>query len=155
MQNYGGHDYAAGLTIDVKNIPEFKRRFIESANKKLKQKDISPKLYVDAKVSFKDLTFEFLESLNLLEPYGTENPQVILYTVVRQVLPPKTIGRKHLKLSLEESDRFLEGIGFNMESRKAPLMKKNLKLLIAFTPHVNIYLNKSSIQLQIKDFQIL
>jgi len=155
LQNYGGHDYAAGLTIDVKNIPEFKKRFIATANQKLKKKDISPKLYVDAKVAFKDLTFEFLESLSLLEPYGTENPQVILYTIARQVLPPKAIGRKHLKLSLEESDRFLEGIGFNMVHRKPPLMKKNLKILLAFTPQINIYLNKPSIQLQIKDFQIL
>ncbi len=155
LLNYGGHDYAAGLTIDIKNLPEFKRRFIEAANKKLKQQDISPKLKIDAKVSFKDLTFEFLESLTLLEPYGTENPQVILYTIARQVLPPKVIGKKHLKLSLEESDRFLEGIGFNMEGHKGQLMRKNLQLLIAFTPHVNVYLNKSSIQLQIRDFQII
>lgn len=155
LLNYGGHDYAAGLTINVKNLPEFKQRFINAANLKLKAQDISPKLHLDAKVSFQDLTFEFLESLSLLEPYGTENPQVILCTIARQVLPPKTIGRTHLKLSLEESDRFLEGIGFNMIHRKPALMKKNLKLLIAFTPHVNVYLHKSSIQLQIKDFQIL
>ena len=155
LLNYGGHDYAAGLTIDIKNLPEFKRRFIEAANKKLKQQDISPKLKIDAKVSFKDLTFEFLESLTLLEPYGTENPQVILYTIARQVLPPKVIGKKHLKLSLEESDRFLEGIGFNMEGHKGQLMRKNLQLLIAFTPHVNVYLNKSSMQPQIRDFQII
>lgn len=155
LQNYGGHDFAAGLTIENRNIPEFRKRFIAAANLKLKEKDIFPKLYLDAKVSFKDLTFEFLESLNLLEPYGTENPKVILYTIARQVLPPKVIGKKHLKLSLEDSDRFLEGIGFNMVNRKHLLMKKNLKLLIAFTPHVNIYLNKSSIQLQIIDFQII
>jgi single-stranded-DNA-specific exonuclease len=155
LESYGGHDFAAGFTIDVKNIPEFKRRFIAAANDKLKERDISPKLHLDAKVSFKDLTFEFLESLSLLEPYGTENPQVNLYTIAHQVLPPKIVGRKHLKLSLEDSDRFLEGIGFNMAERKAPLMKKNLRLLLAFTPHVNVYLNKSSIQLQIRDFQIL
>jgi len=155
LQNYGGHDFAAGLTIENKNIPEFRKQFIKAANQKLKEKDVSPKLYIDAKVTFKDLTFEFLESLNLLEPYGTENPQVILYTIVKQVLPPKIIGKNHIKLSLEDSDRFLEGIGFNMAHHKPLLMKKNLKLLLAFTPHVNIYLNKSSIQLQIKDFQIL
>lgn len=155
LQNYGGHDFAAGLTIENRNIPEFRKRFIAAANCKLKENDVSPKLYLDAKVSFKDLTFEFLESLNLLEPYGTENPKVILYTIAKQVLPPKIVGKKHIKLSLEDSDRFLEGIGFNMVNRKHSLMKKNLKLMIAFTPHVNIYLNKSSIQLQIIDFQIL
>ncbi len=154
LLNFGGHDYAAGLTINVKNIPEFKKRFIKAANDSLKDQDISPKLYLDAKVSFRDLTFEFLESLSLLEPYGTENPQVILYTIAKQVLPPKIVGRKHLKLSLEENDRFLEGIGFNMAHRHSSLMKKNLKLLIAFTPQINVYLNKSSIQLHIRDFQV-
>lgn len=155
LMNYGGHDYAAGLTLDVKNLAKFKSHFIKEANEKLKDQDISPKLYLDAKVSFKDLTFEFLESLNLLEPYGMENPQVILYTVAHQVLPPKIVGKKHLKISLEESDRFLEGIGFNMAHKKNYLNKKNLKLLIAFTPQINIYLNKSSIQLQIRDCKIL
>lgn len=154
LLNYGGHDYAAGLTIQEDQIDEFRANFIKSARDVLKDQDVSPKLYLDAKVSFKDLTFEFLESLSLLEPYGMENPQVILYTVAKQVLPPKVIGRKHLKLSLENNERFLEGIGFNMVHKKQNLMKKNLQLLIAFTPQVNIYLNKSSIQLQIRDFKI-
>ncbi len=154
LMNYGGHDYAAGLTIKEENIPEFRKKFIESASHSLKDQDVFPKLYLDASVSFKDLTFEFLESLSLLEPYGMENPQIILYTVAQQVLPPKIVGRKHLKLSLEDNDRFLEGIGFNMLHKKPALMRKNLKLLIAFTPQVNIYLNKASIQLQIRDFKI-
>lgn len=155
LLNYGGHDYAAGFSIEMKNIPEFRKNFISAASKVLKEKDVVPKLCLDAKVSFRDLTYEFLESLNLLEPYGMENPKVLLYTVVNQVLPPKVVGRKHLKLSFEEGDRFLEGIGFNMAHRKNSLTQKNLRLLIAFTPQINIYLNKSSIQLQIRDFQIL
>ena len=82
-------------------------------------------------------------------------PNFEFFTVAKQVLPPKIVGKKNLKLSLEEKDRFLEGIGFNMAHRKQQLMRKNLNLMIAFTPQVNIYLNKSSIQLQIIDFQIL
>ncbi len=155
LLSYGGHDYAAGFTIDPKNIPAFQERFIHAVNTKLKERDICPKLRLDAEVSFKDLTFEFLESLSLLEPYGMENPKVILYATAKQVLPPKIIGRKNLKLSLEGNDRFLEGIGFNMAHRKLSLMQKDLNLRIAFSPQVNVYLNKASIQLQIIDFQIL
>lgn len=155
LLSYGGHDYAAGFTIDPSNIETFRKQFLQAVNTQLKEQDICPKLRLDAKVSFKDLTFEFLESLSLLEPYGMENPKVILYAVAKQVLPPKIVGRKNLKLSLEENDRFLEGIGFNMAHRKLSLMRKNLDLMIAFTPQVNVYLNKSSIQLQIIDFKIL
>ena len=49
----------------------------------------------------------------------------------------------------------LEGIAFGMADRRLELMKKSLALHLAFTPHINTFLNKSSIQLQIKDFQIV
>ena len=153
--NFGGHDYACGLTIKEENIPILKEKFIEAAQSNLKEKDVLPKLYLDAKITFKELTFEFLESLMLLEPYGMENPHVTLYATAHQVHPPKIIGKNHLKFSLEDGDRYLEGIGFNMANRKPSLLKKNMKLLIAFTPNINVYLNKSSIQLQIKDFVVI
>lgn len=153
--NYGGHDFAAGFTIEEQNIPKFKKSFLQSIDEKLNNLDIAPKLYLDAEVSFKDLTFEFLEFLNLFEPYGVENPRVILYTVAKQMFYPKIIGKKNLKFFLEENGRCLEGIGFHMSHRQDALMKKDLQLLIAFTPQVNVYFNKASIQLQIIDFKIL
>ncbi len=155
LLNYGGHDYAAGLSIEEKNIEEFKKSFIETANEELKDQDITPKLFLDAKVDFDDITFEFLDSLSLLEPYGNENPAPVFYCEVKQVWPPKVIGKTHLKLYLEHNERFLEGIAFGLSHKKPLLTKKNLKLEIAFTPHVNNYLNKTSIQLQIKDFKII
>jgi len=153
--NFGGHDYAAGLTIQEENIQAFKKRFIDSANDTLQEKDVVPKIYLDAKVRFTDLTFDFLESLNLLEPFCNENPPPILYATVKQVWPPKVIGKTHLKLYLEQGGRFLEGIGFGLAHRKLMLTKKNLKLVIAFTPTINNYLNKTSIQLQVRDFKIV
>ena len=57
--NFGGHDYAAGLLIEEKNIVKFKNIFIEMANQALNQKDIQPKLQLDARVQFEDLTFDF------------------------------------------------------------------------------------------------
>ncbi|HEY5236335.1 MAG TPA: single-stranded-DNA-specific exonuclease RecJ, partial [Rhabdochlamydiaceae bacterium] len=67
----------------------------------------------------------------------------------------KIVGKTHLKFYLEQNDRTLEGIGFGMASRKDELSQKNIKLQLAFTPHVNTFLNKSSIQLQIRDFQVV
>ncbi|MCF7852279.1 MAG: single-stranded-DNA-specific exonuclease RecJ [Simkaniaceae bacterium] len=154
LSNFGGHDYAAGFMIREENINAFKKHFIESANEALKEQDVVPKLYLDAQANFSDLTFDFLESLGLLEPFGNENPAPILYCMTKQVWPPKIIGRTHLKLYLEQGGRFLEGIAFGFAHRKGMLTKKNLKLKIAFTPTINNYLNKSSIQLQIRDFKI-
>ncbi len=153
--NFGGHDYAAGLTIKDENIPFFKQRFIEAADQVLKEQDVVAKLHLDAKINFSDLTFDFMESLNLLEPFGNENPHPILYCDALQVWPPKVVGKYHLKLFLEQGDRMLEGIAFGLADRREQIRRKNILLRIAFTPHVNLFLNKASIQLQIKDFQLV
>lgn len=155
LVNYGGHDYAAGLTIENENIETFSKEFIKRANASLKSNDITPSINLDAKISFKDITFEFLESLELLEPYGTGNPPPLLYCEAKQVWPPKVIARNHLKLFLEENNRFLEGIAFGLGRKKSKLSNKNLKLHLAFTPITNNYLNKASIQLNIREFEII
>ncbi|MCK4934762.1 MAG: single-stranded-DNA-specific exonuclease RecJ [Simkaniaceae bacterium] len=153
--NFGGHDFAAGLTIKKENIPEFKKNFLKATSNVLGEEDITPKLHLDGATNFDELTFDFLESLNLLEPYGTENPPPILYCDVVQTWPPKVVGKSHLKLYLQQGERMLEGIGFGLASRRPMLSRKNLKLQIAFTPHINVFLNKSSIQLLIKDIKII
>jgi single-stranded-DNA-specific exonuclease len=155
LENFGGHDFAAGLTIKEENIEQFTANFVAAANQSLKDQDVMTKLFLDAKIHFGDLTFDFMESLNLLEPFGNENPPPILYCDAKQIWPPKIVGKTHLKLYLEENDRLLEGIGFGMAEKRNRLCKKNLTLHIAFTPHINNFLNKSSIQLQIRDFQII
>lgn len=153
--NYGGHDFAAGLTIHEENIERFKKRFIHAANSSLRDHDILSKLYIDAPANFSELTYDLLASLELFEPYGNENLQPILYCEARQAWPPKVIGGSHLKLYLEQGERMLEGIAFGMAERRTLLRRKNLTLRIAYTPQINRFHNKSSIQLLIRDFQIL
>ncbi len=155
LENFGGHDFAAGFTIREENIPRFEKRFLKVADVELKETDIISKLRLDAPIHFNDLTFDFMESFSLLEPFGNENPAPILYCDAKQIWPPKVVGKTHLKLYLEEQERMLEGIGFGMAERKSLLSQKNLTLHIAFTPQVNSFFNKSSIQLQIRDFQII
>lgn len=154
LMNFGGHDFAAGLTIKEQNIEEFKRRFIAAAEAKLNDGDVVPKLYVDSEVSFHDLTFDFMESIKLLEPYGNENAQPVLYCDAKQAWPPKVIGKTHLKLYLEQGDRMLEGIAFGKAAQSPLLRKKDLTLRVAFTPQINNFQGQS-IQLMIRDFKII
>ena len=152
--NFGGHDFAAGLTIKHENIPEFTERFIQSANAQLADSDVISKLKLDTELNFDALTFNFMESLNLLEPHGNENPQPIMYCKAKQIWPPKLVGKLHLKFYLEQEGRVLEGIGFGMGDRRDEFRKKGLKLEIAYTPQINTFQNKSSIQLLIRDCRI-
>lgn len=154
LLNFGGHDFAAGMTIKEQNIEEFKRRFIQAAHDKLSDSDVLPKLYLDAEINFEDLTFDFLESMRLLEPYGNENPQPVLYCDAKQAWPPKVIAKTHLKLYLEQGERMLEGIAFNKAKQSSLLRKKDLILRVAFTPQINNF-QGPSIQLMIRNFLIL
>jgi single-stranded-DNA-specific exonuclease len=155
LQNYGGHDFAAGLTIKEGNIEEFKRRFIENANRTLKDQDVMNKLYLDAEIQFDDLTFDFMESIRLLEPFGNENPPPVLYTDAKQAWPPKVVGKTHLKLYLEQGERLLEGIAPNKAPSSSILRKRDLVLRVAFTPQLDVFNNQSCIQLIIRDFYTL
>lgn len=153
--NFGGHDFAAGITIKEENIERFKKRFIHAANSMLRDQDLIDKLYLDARADFNQLTYDLLASLELFEPYGNENPQPIFYCEAKQAWYPKIIGTSHLKLFLEQGDRILECVAFGMADRYSELRQKNLHLRIAYTAQINRFHNKSSIQLFIRDFQIL
>lgn len=155
LLNYGGHDMASGMTIHKEHIEAFKEAFIQEANTYLKIDDVQPKLFLDGQANFADLTFDLMDSFNLLEPFGNENPAPVLYCHAKQAWPPKVINKYHLKLFLEQGDRFLEGIAIGMSERRKELYRKGLTLKIAYTPQVNYYQNKASIQLFIRDFQIM
>lgn len=154
LLNFGGHDYAAGLTIKAEHIKEFKKRFIQKANEQLHNHDVMTKLSLDAEINFHDITFDFMESLKLLEPYGNENPQPILFSKAKQAWPPKVIGKTHLKLYLQQRERMLEGIAFGKAGNNVLLRRKNLTLEVAFTPQINNYQGQS-IQLMVRDFKIV
>jgi single-stranded-DNA-specific exonuclease len=152
LLNFGGHDAACGLTIREQEIEEFTQRFIAIANERLQEQHITPKLYLDAEVQFEDLTFDLIESIRLLEPYGHGNHAPLLYADVIQVADPKVVGKQHLKLYVEQKNkgRMLEGIGIGLAAR-LPQLEKNQLIRLAFTPQVN----GSSIQLLVRDFKII
>jgi single-stranded-DNA-specific exonuclease len=154
LLNFGGHDFAAGLMIKAENIETFKEQFIALASQALQDQDLRSKLHLDAKIALDDLTFDFMESLSLLEPFGNGNPAPIFHCTVQQIWPPKVVGKSHLKLYVKDNSRSLEGIAFGMAGRRSELLRKDLTLDFAFTPHINTFLNKSSIQLHVKDFHV-
>lgn len=155
LLNFGGHDMASGLSIEEDKIPAIREAFLKEANQNLNTQDVRSKLYLDSQVNFSELTFDLMDSLTLLEPFGNENPAPIFYCHAKQAWPPKVINKVHLKLFLEQGERFLEGIAIGMATRRRELYRKGLTLKIAYTPQINYYQNKASIQLVIKDFQIL
>lgn len=152
--NFGGHDFAAGMTLKQENIEEFKKRFIKAADAVLSDHSVMPKLYLDAEVNFSELTFDLIESIKLLEPFGNENPPPTLYSEAHQSWPPRVVGRAHIKHYLEQNKWTFEGMAFNKAKEIAKYRQRNLNLRVAFTPQINNF-QGPSIQLLIKDMQII
>lgn len=160
LLNYGGHDFAAGMTIQESHIEEFKHRFIEAADAILSDSDVMSKLCLDSEVHFDELTFDFMESMRLLEPFGNGNYPPILFCNAKQAWPPKVVGKAHLKFylveyfneSMRSGERMLECIAFGRASESSGLRKPNISLEIAFTPQINNF-QGPSIQLTIRDFK--
>lgn len=154
LLNFGGHDLAAGFSMKVEHLAEFKKRFLEAAEKHLTIDDVKPKLPIDAQINFNEITFDFMESLRLLEPYGNENPPPILYSTVMQAWPPKVVGKNNLKLYLKQGDIMIEGMAFGKANMLHLLKRKDLgEIKVAFQPQINNF-QGSSIQLLIRDIKI-
>ncbi|MBF5051026.1 Uncharacterized protein CLAVI_000653 [Candidatus Clavichlamydia salmonicola] len=154
--NYGGHPYAAGFTLKEDNLIPFKKRFLHIINSSLRPQDIVAKMFLDAQVDFEALNDDLMASLDLLEPFGNENPPPVFYCDVNQVRMPKIIGGAHLKVYLKQNSCVLEGMAFGMIDKLAFLKKTiHQTLRIAYTPQVYGAYGKYSIRLILKDFQLL
>lgn len=151
LLNYGGHDSAAGFIIKEQNIPEFSLRFCEIADRRLQEVHIYPKLCIDADVPFNALTFELMESLTLLEPYGYGNLPPTFSTRAKQASEPRVIRRQHLKLFLEQEDRILEGVALGQAHRYKEFVSWKGEIDVAYTPQVS----QSAIQLIIRDLKLV
>ena len=149
--SYGGHDFAAGIMIEEKNIAEFASAFIKITNASLTIDDVTPKLQLDASLAFDEIDFDLIESLELLEPYGQENPPPLFYTKARQVWQHKIFKKNHIKLFLEQNDRILECVGFHLASRSQFLLGQNEMLSVAFSPQIFNSMKQSRVQLHLKD----
>ncbi len=154
---FGGHKYAAGLTIAPEQFDNFKAKFEEVVKNTITETSLVPEILIDTKLSFKDITRKFFNILKQMAPFGPGNMHPVFVTNgVNDTGYSKKVGKdqNHLKLSLRElkSGLTMNGIGFNMAD-KTDLVKSGAPLSIAYTIEENYWNNKVSLQLRIKDIK--
>jgi single-stranded-DNA-specific exonuclease len=150
---HGGHAMAAGLSMDAGNVGLLRQRLNEMARAALSQEQLRPCLRLDAEVSPSELTLEQVEELGRLEPMGQANPVVRLaLRGLSHARPPQRMGKEnqHVKFRVAVGGQILEAVWWNC--RNAPLPTGSFD--IAFTPTVNEYNGRRSVQLRILDWQI-
>ena len=105
IDKYGGHEMAAGLTIQEKNVDLFAEQFRQVARELLSDDDLEPRLQIDHEITFSELNFDFLGWHEMLQPFGNGNPQPVFFARgVEAAVAPRVVGENHLALVLRQQN---------------------------------------------------
>ena len=154
LENFGGHTYAAGLSLKAENIKEFICRFQAYVNNHIMPEQTQPILDIEEVIDFKDITKKMQADLKKFAPHGPCNPKPLFCTRnVYDYGTSKVVGRhqEHIKLELVDSrsSNVMNGIAFG-QSAAARYIKSKRSFDIVYTIEENAY-KRGEVQLQIED----
>lgn len=156
LMNFGGHTYAAGLTLKWADVKEFRRRFQKYVDEHILPEHTEATLNIDAVIDFKDITKKMHSELKKFGPFGPGNPKPLFCTKdVYDFGTSKVVGREqeHIKLELvdSKSNNVMNGIAFG-QSASARYIKSKRSFDIAYTIEDNVF-KHNDVQLQIEDIR--
>ena len=154
LVNFGGHTYAAGLTLKWSDVPEFRDRFQKFVEEHIHPEQTEAILDIDAVIDFKDITRRLHNDLKRFAPFGPSNAKPLFATHgVYDFGTSKVVGRQqeHIKLELVDSNsnNVMNGIAFG-QSESVRYIKSKRSFSIAYTIEDNVF-KKGDVQLQIED----
>ncbi|MCL2426166.1 MAG: single-stranded-DNA-specific exonuclease RecJ [Oscillospiraceae bacterium] len=154
LENYGGHEMAAGVTVSADNIEQLRQRITKYYNDSIKSAPVSG-LKLDFEVEKPELlTIQNLAALEQLEPFGSGNPSPCLYMTGAMVTSALSIGGgKHSKLKVEKSGSIFDCIFFSVSIEDLGI-NEGMLVDLAFEPQINEFRGRSSVQLQLLDLKI-
>lgn len=151
---FGGHRLASGLTIDPGNIDKLKKKFNSIAQRELKDKELLPRLRVDAIVTLESITPELLGEIELLSPFGLGNPIPAFVSHNLQVVGyPNLIKNRHLKFNIRQQDKVLKAIAFD-SINLVPSISTGTYIDAIYQVKENQYDNTCDLELNIKDIRL-
>ncbi|KXG78210.1 Single-stranded-DNA-specific exonuclease RecJ [Fervidicola ferrireducens] len=154
LDKFGGHEQAAGFTIKVNEIENFRSKINELA-KSIAKDSWEMKLKIDMELTPEELTTELAEQLELLKPFGFGNPKPVFVCRNMSIEQIKTVGEKenHLKIRLKKREKEFSAIGFNFGNYKNQLEIAPL-IDVAFWLELNEWEGNKKLQLNLKDIKI-
>ena len=154
LEKFGGHKYAAGITIKKNLIDRFRDCLTEVAAETLSDELLQPRLMIDAELNLSEAGFELLEELEQLEPFGLGNPRPVFFSSGLTLRgAPRIMGKRenHLKVWLQNDNSCRESVGWEMAPRLAELGSQPLD--VAYQLKVNEFRNRRRLQMVLKDFR--
>jgi single-stranded-DNA-specific exonuclease len=153
LLGYGGHFYAAGMTLENDKVDAFCQKFEEVVEASIHPELLIPEIVVDAEISFRDIRRSFYEIICQMEPFGPENLRPLF--IARNVYNTgysKVVKENHLRFSLKQEGTILTGIGFGMAD-KMPLLETNRPFDVVFKIDENEWNGEKIVQLKVIDIK--
>lgn len=162
---FGGHKYAAGLSVEIDKLTEFKQAFSAVTDDLLDEHLLTPEIVIEAEVDLADLTPKFIHLLNQFAPFGPQNPRPVFAVRNIEVLgTPRIVGTNHLKFKVKQGTRVIDAIGFNLgglidriHSTKGATVENRVDPVngvdLAFSIDENEFAGTTLPQLKIKDLK--
>jgi len=152
---FGGHKYAAGLTINASKVTVFRECLNRIATERINPELMIPSLKIDIRIDLKEIGEPLLASLGELAPFGPQNMRPVMMASNLEVVGyPRVVGRNHLKFKIRQNDRTLDVIAFNQGGRLGDLQVGKPTLSLAFVLEENRWQGRSALQLRAKDLKI-
>lgn len=152
LLSYGGHYHAAGISIKEENIDEFARLLDEITRDNAEDTELLSQIVIDSPCDISEINLELIDQLKLLSPFGSNNPEPLLYTRDVTIHSPMVVGNNHLKMYVKGKGSSFDSIWFNMGKYLPDINGANID--IVFTPQINNWNGARDIQLKIKDVSI-
>ena len=160
LEHFGGHKYAAGLSMKPENLPEFCRRFEAYVAEHLVDEDFVPEMEVDLKIKFSDITSKFMRILNQFAPFGPGNMAPVFWTdnVIDAGGSRPVGGHKHLKLTVSQVGDAEQGVApfSGIAFQKGDLFNRihsGEPFSICYHLEYNTWQGKTNLQLNVKDIK--
>lgn len=153
LTNFGGHKFAAGLSMSEQDLPEFKRRFEEYVAAHITAEQMQPALHIETEIALEDITPQFFNILSHLEPFGPGNPRPVFLT--RSLINnhgTRRVGKmgEHLKLDVTDRTAAITGIAFG-QGEKALHLQNGGSADICYHVEPNTYNGITNIQMVVVD----
>ncbi|MCL6258445.1 single-stranded-DNA-specific exonuclease RecJ [Aquiflexum sp. TKW24L] len=162
LEQFGGHKYAAGLTLSVANVPSFQERFEEVVSARIDEIHMKPVLEVDDEILLDQINYRFFNILKQMAPFGPGNPEPIFCVSQVYAEDVRVLKDKHLRFNLVQDGQETKPvcIAFGMADKNIypdeiiyKMLNRKMRFDLAFEIRENTFRNTSSLQLYVKDIK--
>ncbi len=155
LENFGGHDHAAGLTVKEENLEAFKKEINVIAQETIKDEDLVPSLSVDCEIPVSQVNMSLVKIVNRLEPFGEGNPEPLFCSKALIVKSPAVVlSRDTLKFWVADSQgNVFSAVGFGM-GQYQPLLQQGKSIDIVYKISIDDWNKEPRVQLELKDIKL-